>query len=139
MLQLFHLSIAKVDLNVGLFSEEERASAGARAASTVSWRQRSTEDAHEVLEQKLVASPPRDGYTDPGYGGDTGATRLRPPAGAAGGRAPLLRGCGGRSVTWGTEQGAAKLRPDTGLGPDVRVLVGCVFGLAPFPLRAHHY
>ena len=42
MLQLFHLSVAKVDLNVGLFSEEERASAGAMAASTVSWRHRST-------------------------------------------------------------------------------------------------
>ena len=28
MLQLFHVSVAKVDLNVGLFSEEERASAG---------------------------------------------------------------------------------------------------------------
>jgi hypothetical protein len=36
MLQLFHLSITKVDLNVGLFSEEERASAGAMAASAVS-------------------------------------------------------------------------------------------------------
>ena len=40
MLQLFHLSVAKVDLNVGLFSEEERASAGAMAAVAVSWRQR---------------------------------------------------------------------------------------------------
>jgi hypothetical protein len=33
MLQLFHLSVAKVDLNVGLLSEEEGASAGAMAAS----------------------------------------------------------------------------------------------------------
>ena len=36
MLQLFHLSVAKVDLNAWLFSEEERASAGAMAASAVS-------------------------------------------------------------------------------------------------------
>jgi hypothetical protein len=77
MLQLFHLSIAKVDLNVGLFSEEERASAGAMAASAVSWRKRSIggrTGIHagacgqfpydmlpplaplEVLKQKLVAS-----------------------------------------------------------------------------------
>jgi hypothetical protein len=34
MLQLFHLSVAKLDLNVGLFSEEDRASARAMA-----WRQ----------------------------------------------------------------------------------------------------
>jgi hypothetical protein len=33
MLQLFHLSVAKVDLNVELLSEEEKASAGAMAAS----------------------------------------------------------------------------------------------------------
>jgi hypothetical protein len=33
MLQLFHLSVAKVDLNVGLLSEEEGASAGAMTAS----------------------------------------------------------------------------------------------------------
>jgi hypothetical protein len=32
MLQLFHLSVAKVDLDVGLLSEEERASVGAMAA-----------------------------------------------------------------------------------------------------------
>jgi hypothetical protein len=38
MLQLFHLSVAKVELNVGLFSEVERASAGAMTASAVSWR-----------------------------------------------------------------------------------------------------
>ena len=36
ILQLFHLSVAKVDLNVRLFSEGERASAGAMAASAVS-------------------------------------------------------------------------------------------------------
>jgi hypothetical protein len=36
MLQLFHLSVVKVDPNVGLFSEEERASAGAMAVSAVS-------------------------------------------------------------------------------------------------------
>ena len=36
MLQLFHMSVAKVDLNVGLFTEEERASVGAIAASAVS-------------------------------------------------------------------------------------------------------
>jgi hypothetical protein len=36
MLKLIHLSVAKIDLNVGLFSEEERASAGAMAASAVS-------------------------------------------------------------------------------------------------------
>ena len=71
MLRLFHLSVAKVDLNVGLFSEEERASAGAMVASAVSWRQRSIEGRTgtrspfpydmlpppKVLEQKLVASP----------------------------------------------------------------------------------
>jgi hypothetical protein len=45
MLQLFHLSVAKVDLNVGLFSEEERASAEAMAASAISWRNASPEDA----------------------------------------------------------------------------------------------
>ena len=33
MLQLFHLSVAKVDIDVGLLSEEERASAGVMAAS----------------------------------------------------------------------------------------------------------
>jgi hypothetical protein len=38
MLQLFHLSVAKVDINVVLFSEKERASAGAMVVSTVSWR-----------------------------------------------------------------------------------------------------
>ena len=43
MLQLFHPSVAKVELNVGLLSEEERAIAGAMVASAVSWRQRSTE------------------------------------------------------------------------------------------------
>jgi hypothetical protein len=37
----FILSVAKVNLNVGLFSEEEGASAGAMAASAVSWRHRS--------------------------------------------------------------------------------------------------
>jgi hypothetical protein len=42
MLELFHLSVAKLDLNVGLFSEKERASAGAMVASAVSWQQRST-------------------------------------------------------------------------------------------------
>ena len=34
--------------------------------------------------------------------GDAGAAMLRPPASAAGGRAPLLHGRGGRSVTRGT-------------------------------------
>jgi hypothetical protein len=43
MLQLFHLSATKVDISVGVFSKEERASAGVMAASAVSWRQRSTE------------------------------------------------------------------------------------------------
>jgi hypothetical protein len=78
ILQLFYLSVVKVDLNVGLFSEEERASAGAMAALGVSWRQRSTRGRagiHAgarglfpydmlptlappgVLEHKLVASP----------------------------------------------------------------------------------
>jgi hypothetical protein len=38
MLQLFHLSIAKLDLDIGLFSEEERASVGAMVALVVSWR-----------------------------------------------------------------------------------------------------
>ena len=71
MLQLFHLSVAKVDLNVELFSKEERASAGAMVTSAVSWRQRSIEGRTgtrspfpydmlpppKVLEQKLVASP----------------------------------------------------------------------------------
>ena len=33
MLQLVHLSVAKLDLDVGLLSEEERASAGAMTAS----------------------------------------------------------------------------------------------------------
>jgi hypothetical protein len=33
MLQLFYLSIAKIDMDVGLLSKEERASAGAMAAS----------------------------------------------------------------------------------------------------------
>ena len=33
MLQLFHLNVAKIDLDVGLLSEEERASTGAMAAS----------------------------------------------------------------------------------------------------------
>jgi hypothetical protein len=33
MLQLFHLNIAKIDLDVGLLSEEERASVGSMAAS----------------------------------------------------------------------------------------------------------
>jgi hypothetical protein len=33
MLQLFHLSVAKVDLHVGLLSEQERASAGAMSSS----------------------------------------------------------------------------------------------------------
>jgi hypothetical protein len=38
MLQLFHLSDAKVDLNVGLFNEEERACAGAMVTLAISWR-----------------------------------------------------------------------------------------------------
>jgi hypothetical protein len=33
MLQLFHLSITKVDMDVGLLSEEEKANAGAMATS----------------------------------------------------------------------------------------------------------
>jgi hypothetical protein len=33
MLQLFHLSVAKVDLGLGLLSEKERASMGAMAVS----------------------------------------------------------------------------------------------------------
>jgi hypothetical protein len=41
MLQLFHLSVAKLDLNVGLFSEEESC-VGAMVASAVSGRQCST-------------------------------------------------------------------------------------------------
>jgi hypothetical protein len=32
-------------------------------------------------------------------------------------------GRGGRSITWGMVQGAAELRPDAGLGPDVQALV----------------
>jgi hypothetical protein len=44
MLQLFHFSITKVDLNVRLSSEKERASVGAMAAST----------------GKLVTAPPED-------------------------------------------------------------------------------
>jgi hypothetical protein len=35
---VFHLSVAKVDLDVGLLSEEERASAGAMVASL--WKKR---------------------------------------------------------------------------------------------------
>jgi hypothetical protein len=42
MLQLFYLSVVKVDLDVEWSSEEEKASVGAMAASAVSWRQRST-------------------------------------------------------------------------------------------------
>ena len=75
MLQLFHLSVAKVDLNTWLFSYEERASARAMAASAISWWRRSIGERTgiragtrgpflydmlpppDVLEQKLVASP----------------------------------------------------------------------------------
>jgi hypothetical protein len=85
MFQMFHLfqsyvvivssECCKVDLNVELFSEEERASAGVMAASAVSWRQHSIGGRAgfyagarspfpydmlpplEILEQKLVASP----------------------------------------------------------------------------------
>jgi hypothetical protein len=62
---------------------------------------------------------PRDGDADPSYGGDAGATRLRTSAGAASRQTPLLRGHGGCSVTRGTGQGAAELRPNAGLGPGV--------------------
>jgi hypothetical protein len=47
MLQLFHLNVAKVDLNMGLFSEEERTSVKAMAAA-VRWRHRSTEGCASV-------------------------------------------------------------------------------------------
>jgi hypothetical protein len=40
MLQLFHLSVAKVDMDVGLLNEEERASAGAIAGSMCTAAQR---------------------------------------------------------------------------------------------------
>jgi hypothetical protein len=50
-------------------------------------------------------------------------TGLRPLAGASSGRAPLLRERSGRSITRGTRQGAAELRPDPGLGPDIWALV----------------
>jgi hypothetical protein len=44
MLHLFHLNVAKVDLDVGWSGKEERASTGAMAAAVaVNWRQRSTE------------------------------------------------------------------------------------------------
>jgi hypothetical protein len=36
MLQLFHLSVAKVDLNIELFNEQERTSAAAMVALAVS-------------------------------------------------------------------------------------------------------
>jgi hypothetical protein len=130
---IFHLSLTKVDLNVGLLSTEERASARAIAASAVSWRQCSTggragvrTGARDPFPYDMLpplASPeeaeargifPCDGDTNPGYGGDTGT---------ASGRAPLLRGRGGCSVSWRTRHGVAELRPDTGLGPNVWVLV----------------
>jgi hypothetical protein len=63
---------------------------------------------------------PYDGDANPSSGGDMGVTRLRPPAGATSGRAALLCGRGRRSVTRGTGQGAAELRPDADLGPDER-------------------
>jgi hypothetical protein len=144
MLQLFDLSVAKLDLNVGLFSEEERASMGAMAASAVSWRQRSTGGRasvragvrgpflydmlpplapHRGPGAEACGISPCDRDADPGYGGDVGAMRLRPPVGTVNGQAPLLRGHGGRSVMRGMGQGAAELHPDAGLGPDVWVLV----------------
>jgi hypothetical protein len=66
MLQLFHLSVATVDLNVGLFSKEETSSVGATAASTVSWRQCSTEgragvraSAHDPFPYDMLPPLPR--------------------------------------------------------------------------------
>jgi hypothetical protein len=57
-------------------------------------------------------------------------TGLRSPAGASSGRAPLLCERGGCSITRGTGQGAAELRPDAGLGPDIWALV-----ISPFLIK----
>jgi hypothetical protein len=79
ILQLFHLSIAKVDLDVGLLSEEERASLGAMAVSMwgggagravpvwkrhriiwAAWKRRAwsnVEEAGEALAERKGAGP----------------------------------------------------------------------------------
>jgi hypothetical protein len=113
MLQLFHLSVTKVDINVGLFSEEERASVGAMVALAVSWRQHSTGGRAGVRAgargpfpyDMLPSLAPREGPraeaygissndrdADPGYGGDAGATRLKPLRGRREGGLPYYAG-----------------------------------------------
>jgi hypothetical protein len=113
---IFHLSLTKVDLNVGLLSTEERASARAIAASAVSWRQCSTggragvrTGARDPFPYDMLpplASPeeaeargifPCDGDTNPGYGGDTGTASGRAPCYAVVADA-LFRG--GRDMVW---------------------------------------
>jgi hypothetical protein len=60
MLQSFHLSVAKVDLDVGLLSKEERASAGAMTMSIWGggvgreapvWKRRARSDVEEVARR----------------------------------------------------------------------------------------
>jgi hypothetical protein len=92
MLQLFHLSVAKINLNVGWSNEEERTSAGAMAALVVSWRQRSTGGraqasalAYATLEWVLIALLLINNllaYTiaivrEPSWCGDAGAADVR--------------------------------------------------------------
>jgi hypothetical protein len=110
-----HLSVAKADLNVGLFSEKEIASGeshggvGCKLAVALHqrmhkrprWSMQSIPVRHaasalalpEVPEHKLVASPcVTDRDAEPGCGGDASLRWLRPSAGVASGQAPCYPG-----------------------------------------------
>jgi hypothetical protein len=127
MLQLFNLSVAKVDLNVGWSSKEERARAGTMVALAICWRQCSTGGhagicaGDAALDWVLIALLLIIGLLAYAIAVAREPSR-RGNAGAAGG----LSYYEGAEDTRGTGRGAAgaerKLRPDAGLRPDVRAL-----------------